>query len=629
MAQTAVLSSSVTTNFGYVNFSTLDGSSSANGPKFRIRLSFNDATTITDAIKNAGLKSNQRSPIQPGRCVYGNKGMFYADFTSFGPVPIVDQNGNAMPASSIVPGCIARVEFTPTSSKGWINLTLTGVQVDTTQATAKFNNPTYTPINIANIPQELIQNGRWCCWSYDVDDPKYIEKLLTDPNAKAPKLPIDVLTGRGLSSSDPAAWVSFASAMAYHASGQYTGIGLLLEHGRYTGFDLDNCVNADGTLSPFALSIVNQLCSYAEISPSKKGIKILVKGAKRVGYGCAGSNIEVYDERRYFAITGDVLAGSTLTLAENPAAIEAICKTNLPFDEDEANRKQQCNERLAQLMAQCKSIDSLMPQQSRLNNARIMIGKIESSGDNDGSSVAIKAARIVVGYALDALDGCRLISEKLDAIGKSQSDGWIMRRYDETKTIRGEFVLIDQPKTIYRSPKSCEPDFDFVCDTIIEDNTVDGICTIVYYAQHFYRHIEGRYQKIEDEPIFFVELTKRKFVGICARHFSTLRAMLGNRLEIRQDEIGWISKPLSSFGKPTEIMPFRNGLLNLRKFCDGEPDPFMPATPGYFNEYCAPFDWDPVDPGCKLLEKTLDEVFPSQHRLPKSPETLLAQEWFG
>ena len=49
--------------------------------------------------------------------------------------------------------------------------------------------------------------------------------------------------------------------------------------------------------------------SYTEISPSGRGVHIIVKG-RLPGAACKREHIEIYDENRYFTVTGNLVDGS-------------------------------------------------------------------------------------------------------------------------------------------------------------------------------------------------------------------------------------------------------------------------------------------------------------------------------
>ena len=118
------------------------------------------------------------------------------------------------------------------------------------------------------------------------------------------------------------------------------GIGLELGDlgdGRIMGgIDLDTCRDADGTITPWALEVVERLASYTEVSPSGAGVKVffvtdpasLADLAPRLtSLGSAtfkppGSDhppgIELYMGGRYFALTEQHLAGTPTEMRHVP-----------------------------------------------------------------------------------------------------------------------------------------------------------------------------------------------------------------------------------------------------------------------------------------------------------------------
>jgi primase-polymerase (primpol)-like protein len=101
-------------------------------------------------------------------------------------------------------------------------------------------------------------------------------------------------------------WRPFDEAVAALRTGRYDGLGFVLSSGDpYAGIDLDNCRNPKtGELEEWAAEIIRGLGGYAEVSPSGKGVHVIVRGKapnKRRG------RVEAYSSERYFTITGVVL----------------------------------------------------------------------------------------------------------------------------------------------------------------------------------------------------------------------------------------------------------------------------------------------------------------------------------
>lgn len=120
------------------------------------------------------------------------------------------------------------------------------------------------------------------------------------------KTPINPVTGYGARANDQTTWASYETAL--DKVKKYDGIGFELGQSPFVGIDLDHHV-IDGVPDDFAKEILRQLNSYSEISPSGTGIHILVEAANvSAGFKNGKHNIEVYSDKRYLTVTGNVLS---------------------------------------------------------------------------------------------------------------------------------------------------------------------------------------------------------------------------------------------------------------------------------------------------------------------------------
>jgi putative DNA primase/helicase len=139
---------------------------------------------------------------------------------------------------------------------------------------------------------------QWVAWKYVVRE------------GRQTKAPVNPHTGGLASSTDPATWGSFEEALAaWQRGSDLAGVGFVFsEDDPYCGVDLDDAVDPDSrTIKSWAKDIVDRLGSYSEISPSGTGVKILLKAIKpgtrcRRSYG--DGEVEIYDRRRFFTVTG-------------------------------------------------------------------------------------------------------------------------------------------------------------------------------------------------------------------------------------------------------------------------------------------------------------------------------------
>lgn len=144
------------------------------------------------------------------------------------------------------------------------------------------------------------------------------------------KPPVNPRTLGNGSSTDPKSWTDFDTAndqigkqtRIFYKSGRldtYTvyGVGLVLEPAGIMGVDLDQCIRRDATgrisATAEAKAIWKKLNSYTERSLSGDGIHILVYAKKPNNDVCRinvnGTEIELYDNARYFTFSGRPLKG--------------------------------------------------------------------------------------------------------------------------------------------------------------------------------------------------------------------------------------------------------------------------------------------------------------------------------
>ncbi len=171
------------------------------------------------------------------------------------------------------------------------------------------------------IPKLLRRRSQWVVWK----EKKRKGAKLGD---KPTKVPCQT-DGRMASSTDPSTWATFEKAVASLRSGEFDGIGFVFSiDDPYCGIDLDHCIE-NGRLLPWAEDIVTQLDSYTELSPSGKGLHIIV-AAKKPGTRCrkalGSGEIEIYDRGRYFTFTGTRWKNNLRPIKKAQTAVDAIYK---------------------------------------------------------------------------------------------------------------------------------------------------------------------------------------------------------------------------------------------------------------------------------------------------------------
>ncbi len=157
-------------------------------------------------------------------------------------------------------------------------------------------------VKIDAIPSTLRERRRWVAWKY----------LPRTGSGKPQKVPYQARTGRKAWTTNPAHWCDFPEAFDALGSDSYEGLGYVFAHGDgLVGVDLDACRDRDsGELTAAASTLLADLNTYGEVSPSGTGVKLYAAGEiDRHGPKRRGG-VEVYGGQQFFAVTGQHLNGT-------------------------------------------------------------------------------------------------------------------------------------------------------------------------------------------------------------------------------------------------------------------------------------------------------------------------------
>ena len=206
------------------------------------------------------------------------------------------------------------------------------------------------------LPREMVVAKRYISWSF------WSNK---GPWKKEPRSPFDNDQARSINISDEGYWAPlsvaekiFEKLRRYNLKGllrnpkgnpryQLDGVGFVLGGG-FAGIDLDNCLAPVGAgrydIASWAAEILDRFPdTYAELSPSRTGVKIFLKGelvegrkgAKRTGLGEDGKGaIEIYDRGRYFTVTGLAQPCRIGKLADYGAELNALHAEYMAREDD-------------------------------------------------------------------------------------------------------------------------------------------------------------------------------------------------------------------------------------------------------------------------------------------------------
>ena len=185
-----------------------------------------------------------------------------------------------------------------------------------------------------NIPDELKTYAQWIVWKF--------EPSATGKPTKVPYSPCDINVKAKV--TDPSTWGDFATAVV--AAEYADGLGFVLTaNDPYTLVDLDD-TDGDQELFQTQYKIFERLDSYTEISPSGKGVHVIVKG--HIPAGRKRNKIELYSEGRYMTMTGNRLPNAKPIIEERHAManelFERLCggKENVQYYD--GNAPQTCED---------------------------------------------------------------------------------------------------------------------------------------------------------------------------------------------------------------------------------------------------------------------------------------------
>jgi hypothetical protein len=179
--------------------------------------------------------------------------------------------------------------------------------------------------NFDNIPNELKKYRQFVNW-------KSVPRKEGEKPIKTPFMP----SGKPARTDDPSTWLHFLTAKS--AASNFDGIGFILtQDDPFVAFDFDNCrcpafdgvapwANSLDTVLPEIADHLRSLNTYAEVSPSGKGIMAFLRGKLPVDGKCEGP-IKVYQNGCYITVTGHVLDGFPRTIEHRQVELDALFQT--------------------------------------------------------------------------------------------------------------------------------------------------------------------------------------------------------------------------------------------------------------------------------------------------------------
>ena len=173
-----------------------------------------------------------------------------------------------------------------------------------------------TMTDYKNVPALLKNKPRWLLWRSK------------ERGGRTAKVPYTV-AGAPYKPGSSEGLSTFAAVLAAYRRGTFDGIGYaFLREDGLVGIDLDwKDGEYEGIPAP-AAAFVRRFESYAELSPSGRGLHIFVRGTLPVGArrrtNVKGIGVEVYTGKRYFTVTGRRLDGAPSVVNDAQEVLDAM-----------------------------------------------------------------------------------------------------------------------------------------------------------------------------------------------------------------------------------------------------------------------------------------------------------------
>jgi predicted P-loop ATPase len=148
---------------------------------------------------------------------------------------------------------------------------------------------------------ELVALPNWVVWRWEQSKTGKWTKVPYQPNGNKAK------------NNDLKTWSTYGKIIIALDNGKYDGIGFCLLNGNFAAFDIDHCRNPEtGEIDPWAIKLAERAGSYAEVTVSGTGLRIIGQGiGGRIQHKFPvhnGVSVELYrNTERYIVITGKPL----------------------------------------------------------------------------------------------------------------------------------------------------------------------------------------------------------------------------------------------------------------------------------------------------------------------------------
>ncbi len=520
-----------------------------------------------------------------------------------------------------------------------------------------------------NIPAELRVETRWLVWKWEW------KPASGNAKAKWDKPPINPETGDEFDATDPAGWLQCDKARGTahkHGDGPGFALGTKDDPSGFVVLDVDHCIDPAGSIDPRALELVERFNTYAEITPSRKGIRIWLRG-KKPGDKCRRpshqdkflATIEIYEHGRYLTVTGKKLEIAPSAIATRHTALDDVYGAMFGTGGNHPGNGQP---------HACSPVD--VSDEALLAKARKATHGAEFSalydrGDTGSHGGDDSSADLSLLNRLAFWTGCDTgrMETLFSASALGQREKWKSRPDYRARSI--DKAIRDCTATYEPKPKpgakpssnskSMKTNGSATNEAVDDPHRLARLflsqqARVVYHQAEFHLWENSAYSPFPDHEVNAITNTiaKQEFdrlnpievkawedrgmidelTGKPCRKPITRKVgtrLIGDiALAIRGETLlsGRIEPPAWLIDNPpfpaTDVLPTLNALVHLPSYVEGKPRAIVKPTPDFFCPYALDYGFDAKAPEPHQLALFLSSVW------PKDGESFLAlQEWLG
>lgn len=369
------------------------------------------------------------------------------------------------------------------------------------------------------LPQEMRKLDQWIVWRLD--------KKEFNGQTKEVKVPYNPKIGKSAMVNKAETWGSYNRAMVALEDGDYSGLGFVFTgEDDFIGIDFDYAFDeTTGEVKPGVAKWVEYFGSYTEISQSGKGLHIIIRSDRKLETGRNNHNgIEIYSNKRYFAVTGNIFKG-----------YNRIAKMDFQ-----------------KLLNEEFGISDNSAEREYTNLDDMMVNGVTKGAINDCLVKAVGAVHNRGGSLMEALAIVRTI---IEASGMDYNEGFtrkeVERLYRDFDFREASRAYEEEPWIVTTNKGKQRIDAGILAEYLI------GKKHIVSFGNQFWIFSEGRLKEVE--PAYIERLIIEKIpIGLrSAGLISDIR---------RQVQALSSMEEYPKLNSNYNLLHFTNGTLNLENF---------------------------------------------------------------